>query len=162
MDRELRRCSSQLRILGLGLLVLTVWDLIKPLLYLLLAPDEMDSIRVALPWYNRTLLVITVVMVVLIMGMALAMRLHIGFSAMAEGAGKTRKKGYVVLAFFYFVLQLAGMRIFVRALLLQGLQARDLMETVSAAVMDLCSVCITGETVVTALRLHRLRRRRAS
>ena len=162
MDRELRRCSSQLRILGLGLLVLTVWDLIKPLLYLLLAPDEMDSIRVALPWYNRTLLVVTVVMVVLIMGMALAMRLRIGFSAMAEGAGKTCKKGYVVLAFFYFVLQLAGMRIFVRALLLQGLQARDLMETVSAAVMDLCSVCITGETVVTALRLHRLRRRRAS
>ena len=39
MERELRRCESNLSILGSGVIVFTIWECLKPLLLSLFAPE---------------------------------------------------------------------------------------------------------------------------
>lgn len=158
METELRRCRSNLSILGSGVIVFTVWELIRPILISLLVQETGNAApaAVTLPELSPGLLA-SLIMAVLVLGtLDIILRIHIGRAARAEGAGKPRGSAYVVFAFFIFGFQTIGFLAAVIQLLRNGLMEQPILDTAASLLVKLSSTVIMGELAFTAVKVKKL------
>ena len=104
----MRRCRSNLRILGSGVIVYTLWELLKPLLIGLLIPETDIATAAeytALP-YSAGEAVAVLFSLIVVFLLDVILRFRIGRAARAEAAGRRAGSAYVVLAFLLFGLLL--------------------------------------------------------
>ena len=96
MERELRRYEKSLIITGLGTMVLTVWSILKTVLFIELDADRFDAFIAEMVGaeYNRSIIMFVMFF---FMTFDLIFRLIVGLKARREGHG--RRCGY-----FYLVL----------------------------------------------------------
>ncbi|MBO5555998.1 MAG: hypothetical protein J5927_02330 [Oscillospiraceae bacterium] len=159
MEKELRRCQSNLRILGDSVIVLTLWEFVKAMLLLLLAPAAQTSAAAAkLPFplpSGKWLLVIGLLILALI-PMDIGLRVFIWRSAKAEGSGKPKGKGYMIAAFVLLGFQILGLGQIVVLAVHRNLSS----ETITSLLVEITSAVIMGELAFTALKYKRLCRQK--
>ena len=158
METELRRCRSNLSILGSGVIVFTVWELIKPILISLLVQQADDPVPedVPLPDLSPGLIVVLAMAILALVILSVVMRFHIGRAARAEAAGKRKGSAYVVIAFLIFGLQALGCLLTVIQLVRKGLMETDLLDTAASLLVEFSSTVIMGELAFTAVKVKRL------
>ena len=159
MDRDLTKARSTLRILGEGVLVYTLWDIIKPFLLILLPQAEQEA-AAELPFHLSEMSVKTVViffLTVILSGILyLIFRLYVGLAARAEGLGKVKGRGYVIIAFLLVVMKVSAFVLSVWLRFKMRVQV-DIAEIMAFLTLEISSAVIVFETALTAVRLKRLR-----
>ena len=166
MDRELRRTQSNLRIFGAGVIAFTLWDILKPFLVFLLAPEQNissgDGGLSATSDATEALILLGLLGGLALLVLTLASRLYIGFSARAEAAGKRRRGVYMVLAFLFFSIQVLLLAATVAIqFLVPDLARENIPELIASGILEITSVVTMGELAFTALKFRRLREQKA-
>ena len=160
METELRRCRSILRILGTGVLAFTMWDLIKPFLAtLMVLPDktEMTTEELNLE-LESDILVILVLALLLLFLLSIGLRIYLGFSARAEGMGKSHGKVYMGIAFVLFLVQVLLLAIFLFNIIVLKWTESSLPEIAASLLMEFSSTATMGGLAFTAAKVKRLDR----
>ena len=161
MEKELRRCRSTLRILGTGVLAFTMWDLIKPFLAaLMVLPEETEITTKELNFdLDPDMIVLLVFALLLLFLLSIGLRIYLGFSARAEGMGKSRGKAYMIIAFVFFLVQLLLIVIFLFQNIVLRRAESSFSETAASALMEFSSAAIMGGLAFTAAKVKRLGRK---
>ena len=160
METEFRRCRSNLSILGSGVIVFTVWELLKPLLIVLLIPQAETAAptNAVVEQLSRGMILAVFFGLVLLFILDLWLRFYVGKSARAEAAGKQKGNAYVVIAFVLLALQSLGFVQTVAQLIRSGLMERAFLETAASLLVELSSAIIMGELAFTAAKFKKLSR----
>ena len=167
MDKELRRCRSDLSLLGSGIIVFTIWELVKSMLIAVLAPEtesagqEAEAVPEVLEELSSSMISLLAAAILLLLFFSVVFRLYIGFSARAEAAGKRKGKLYVVLAFVFFAGQLLMFVLGLIQLILNGIGDNSITVTLVTQIVETTSLVITGELAFTAVKFKKLNRRKA-
>lgn len=142
--------QSDLASMGLGVIAFGVWSVIKTVLYVALDTEKyLGSFE-----GNMAMIVIFWALLGGALAIDLALRLHIGRSAIAEGKGAKRKSGYIVLALlmaaFSFTALIAG-------LFVQGFGA-GIKNSAVTLIVELTSDVLLLGVGISAFRVKRLNR----
>lgn len=158
METEFRRCRSDLSILGSGVIVFTVWELLKPLLIALLIPraDTAVPTGAAAEQFSRGAILAFFFGLLLLFVLDVWLRFYIGKSARAEAAGKQKGNGYMVAAYALFTFQTLSFVITVVQLFRAGLTEGSVLDTAASLLVELSSAIIMGELAFTANKFKKL------
>ena len=156
MENELLRNRSTLRILGMGSIALTIWTAFKPVLVFLAIPGEQLDIGSTTEPLDEEAIVALIIL--LIAGCVVVSRLWIGLSAISEGTGKPRGKGYMVLAFLFFAFQILLFAGSILTVIHYDYQEESLFETVASLMVELMSLSMMGELAFTSKKVKKLSR----
>ena len=109
IEREIRRNQNYLVILGTGVLAFAVWTVVRTLAQYFLQQAEIKAMveveAAAPPEIVNAAMTVMLILILALLVIELILRLIVGFSARAEGKGKKKRKGYLVVAVFLIVLQ---------------------------------------------------------
>lgn len=159
MEKELRRGSSTLQMLGIGVIMFAFWDLLKPSLMILLGTSAQTSSQSSQgPVMVSTFMAIVILLILLLIFLNFPLRLYMGLSAMAEGRGKPKGWAYVNLSMLTFGIQSA---LYVFSLWNIFFNGQTETENLAAALLETCSLATTGQLAFTAIRVKRLRKKLA-
>ena len=164
-----RRSQNTLIIVGTGIIVFSIWTLIKTVgMTLMNWTDILTELRSVQglddPSISDTAL-FTILMIVLLiyLGGGILLRLFVGLSAIAEGLGKRRSILYILAAAFMIWSSFSGCLISIAGLL-SGETAEESSiilqnrPSVSAMIIELTSLIMMVQMVVSAIRIRWFRK----
>lgn len=158
MDKELRKYQNTLVVSGTGVLLFGAWSVAKAVLFFTLVPifaDALLELGLEDALTEKVLMALVWSLVVINLAAELLMRTYIGLCAIAEGKGRKKGYGYLLLAGFLVIQYLL--------MLLQGigtaqLIADSLLDTVVTLILDLTSLYTMLEMIVSSVRVKRHRK----
>lgn len=151
LQLRLRKNQSDLAAIGLGVIAFGVWSVIKTVLGVALDPEN----YLASFEGDRYMLLAFWIILGGALAIDLALRLFIGRSAIAEGKGKKRRAGYIVLALLMAVLSFVLLTV---GLILQGTSSFTGTAVVTM-VVELTSDVLLLEMCISAIRIRRIKRK---
>ena len=155
METELRRRRSELLTLGYGIIAFGLWSVLKTYLYTWVDPIIGEADVTA---ENRTAAVIVAyIMITMVLAVDFGLRLYVGMSARAEGMGKKKGRGYIIVA--ALMLLISVLLWFLSLGYIQSRAENDsLMDYIISMVVDLTSIAILARLVYNAVKVRQLRR----
>lgn len=155
METELRRRRSELLTLGYGIIAFGLWSVLKTYLYTWVDPIIREADVTA---ENRTAAaIVAYIMITMVLAVDFGLRLYVGMSARAEGMGKKKGRGYIVVAALMLLIS-----VLLWFLSLGYIQSRaeneSLMDYIISMVVDLTSIAILARLVYNAVKVRQLRR----
>ena len=151
LQLRLRKMQSDLATMGLGVIAFGVWSVIKTVLYVALDTEEYLGEFEG----NTAMIVAFWVILGVVMAIDLALRFRVGRSAIAEGKGTKRRRGYIVLA---LLMAAASFVAFIAGLFLEGF-SEDISKFWVTLIVELTSDVLMLGVGVTAIRVKRLNRK---
>ncbi len=151
LQLRLRKTQSDLAVMGIGVIAFGVWSVIKSVLYVAL---NTESALASLEG-NKYLILAFWLILGAALAIDLAFRLYVGRSAIAEGKGRKKKNGYILLALLMSVLSFAALA---AGLLSQG-SSTDTDSVGATLLVELTSDVLLLGVVVSAIRVKRLSRK---
>ena len=157
LQLRLRKNQSDLVAIGLGVIAFGVWSVIKTVLYVAF---HTESVLGSLEG-DKYLILTFWILLGGVLAIGLALRLYIGLSAIAEGKGKKRKAGYIVLSLLMsvlsFVLLAGGEPMLRRDVLAQGF-AGAAGNTAVTLMVEMTSDVLLLEMSISAIRVRRMKK----
>lgn len=162
----LRRSQNTLIVVGTGIILFSVWTVVKTLGVLFLLKNEsvavvkkaLDETGIILS--DQQVFFIVLVIILVIMLLFLAVRTFIGLSAISEGRGFRRRKGYLILAVIMIIINIAAAVInFFSARSQEYPVAFGNNLSLPAHIIELTSIIMLVELVFSAIRIRRVRKR---
>lgn len=155
METELRRRRSELLTLGYGIIAFGLWSVLKTYLYTWVDPIIREADVTA---ENRTAAaIVAYIMITMVLAVDFGLRLYVGMSARAEGMGKKKGRGYIIVAALMLLIS-----VLLWFLSLGYIQSRaeneSLMDYIISMVVDLTSIAILARLVYNAVKVRQLRR----
>ena len=144
-------------IIGTGVIAFGVWSVIKTVLYYALSRDEMLRILKE-QGLEQGYEAGVYVLIALALAFILGLRIYIGLSARAEGVGKRRGNGYVVLAAIMTLANFGGFVLSVVGAFELELTLDNIVDLSVTFVVELTSIATMAELVYSALRVRNLRK----
>lgn len=162
MEKELRKRQNMLVEAGTGVILLAVWSLVKVNLYLALSSISLDDLYAVAEevGLNKTFFLIFMIVTVLgVLLVYLGVRLYIGLSAAAEGKGKPKGYGYLVMA---VVLLVTDVQSSYNTFWADRIQAGDAMtfDLFASFCMEAFSAYVLLELVISGIRVKQLSKKR--
>lgn len=155
METQMRRCRVTLVTLGTGIILFSAWSIIKTFL-LTYAAASFDELDISGPGELLAVKLLYALFVGVFLLLTVGLRLRVGLSARAEGLGKRKKSGYLILAVLIVLLNLAFNTISLYYAFTQGLGEETAAEFVVGFTIDLTSDVLLIEMLLTVCRLRRL------
>ncbi len=161
----IRKYRNTLIVVGTGIILFGVWTVVKMLGSFFILKDEtiaamrkISHIGVdELP--DDALFYITLVVVMIIMLVILAIRTYVGLSAISEGRGNKKHGPYLLLAVIMIISGVMSFfASFFRTASETPMGAFSADTTVSGLIIELTSVIMLTEMVVSAVRIRKLKR----
>ena len=150
LQLRLRKNQSDLVAIGLGVIAFGVWSVIKTVLYVAF---HTESVLGSLEG-DKYLILTFWILLGGVLAIGLALRLYIGLSAIAEGKGKKRKAGYIVLSLLMSVLSFV---LLTAGLLAQGF-AGAAGNTAVTLMVEMTSDVLLLEMSISAIRVRRMKK----
>ena len=165
MGAQLRKYQNMLVIIGTGVIYFGVWGYVKLAMYfvtnradLLETFSESMGQETLTPEMLRLFYGVTCALILLIGGIIFAVRLYVGLSARAEGMGHRHNAVYLAVAALIVLIE-GGMLIVSVALYFGGNSGgTSFLDMLATTVVELTSVVLTAEMVVSAVKVRRLKR----
>ena len=147
-ERKMRRYQNLLTVSGLGVIIFGLWSVLKTILLLFMKegilseiPDD-TFVRVMFFLILGGILLIDVLI-----------RLYVGLSARAEGFGKKKGYGYVVIAILMALASLASL-----VLIFFDTNEQSLWELIVSVIVEATSLVVTIELLVAAFTVKKLKK----
>ena len=132
---KMRRYQNLLTVSGLGVIIFGLWTVLKTILLLFLQEDMVDDLPDGL--FYRVLFFTLIGGVLLI---DFLIRLFVGLSARAEGFGKKKGYGYIVVAILIAIASLASL-----VLIFFDTADRSILELIVSFIVEATSMIATVE-----------------
>ena len=160
---EIRKSQNTLIVVGTGTIIFGIWTAIKMLGMLFMLREE--TVTALLAKYGpvegiseKALFWMLVFLIALLMLLFLAVRTYVGMSAISEGRGKRPRRFYLLLAIFMIIGSIYS---FCSNLLAVGapeqLGALTRDQSISALIIELTSMIMMTQMVVSAVKIRKLR-----
>lgn len=147
-ERKMRRYQNLLTVSGLGVIIFGLWSVLKTILLLFMKEGILSEIP------DDTFVR---VMFFLILGGILLVdvliRLYVGLSARAEGFGKKKGYGYVVIAILMALASLTSL-----VLIFFDTNEQSLWELIVSVIVEATSLVVTIELLVAAFTVKKLKK----
>ena len=147
-ERKMRRYRNLLTVSGLGVIIFGLWSVLKTILLLFMKEGILSEIP------DDTFVR---VMFFLILGGILLVdvliRLYVGLSARAEGFGKKKGYGYVVIAILMALASLASL-----VLIFFDSNEQSIWELIVSVIVEATSLVVTIELLVAAFTVKKLKK----
>ena len=147
-ERKMRRYQNLLTVSGLGVIIFGLWSVLKTILLLFMKegilseiPDD-TFVRVMFFLILGGILLIDVLI-----------RLYVGLSARAEGFGKKKGYGYVVIAILMALASLTSL-----ALIFFDSNEQSIWELIVSVIVEATSLVVTIELLVAAFTVKKLKK----
>jgi hypothetical protein len=164
MERERVRAQSTLRTLGDGMIIFNLWNLLKPFLLSFFGQGETVEAAdlpdfSALPELSEEMVFVLLMTALAYFVLNFVLRLYIGLSARAEGKGK--RKGWLYLIVCVIIFAVDVILLITSAILNLAISVENstYLQLFAALVLEISSIAILFETIVTSIKLKRLNRR---
>jgi len=159
---KIRESQNTLIVVGSGTILFSIWSAVKMLGMLFVLRKETVAALLDITGpiegiSDRAVFWITAVVVILIMAVILGFRVYVGLSAIAVGRGKRRSWLFILIA---LIMILSSFTYFSNGLLTAeaprqlGAFTRD--QTISKLIIELTSVIMLTQMVISALRIRKL------
>ena len=145
---KMRRYQNLLTVSGLGVIIFGLWTVLKTILLLFLQEDMVDDLPDGL--FYRVLFFTLIGGVLLI---DFLIRLFVGLSARAEGFGKKKGYGYIVVAILIAIASLASL-----VLIFFDTADRSVLELIVSFIVEATSMIATVELLVAAFTAKKLKK----
>ena len=152
---QLRKNQDTLKNVGLGVMAFGAWSIVRTILYTTLQWNSIIENMVEQELSAKTAGIMYVIVIVMIMAVEIAIRLYIGRSAIAEGKGKRKRPGYIVVAFLIALMDLSLMFSF---FMLLGTRTEISLDALVTMFVEFTSAVILLEMCQSAIRVRKLRR----
>ena len=147
-ERKMRRYQNLLTVSGLGVIIFGLWSVLKTILLLFMKEGILSEIP------DDTFVR---VMFFLILGGILLVdvliRLYVGLSARAEGFGKKKGYGYVVIAILMALASLTSL-----VLIFFDSNEQSIWELIVSVIVEATSLVVTIELLVAAFTVKKLKK----
>ena len=147
-ERKMRRYQNLLTVSGLGVIIFGLWSVLKTILLLFMKEGILSEIP------DDTFVR---VMFFLILGGILLVdvliRLYVGLSARAEGFGKKKGYGYVVIAILMSLASLTSL-----VLIFFDSNEQSIWELIVSVIVEATSLVVTIELLVAAFTVKKLKK----
>ena len=154
---ELRRSRSTLRILGSGVIALSIWSVIRP--FLLSKVISLEEITTGLTAGQKAFVyILTGLIALVIILLGISLELYVGFSARSEGLGKKKGRGYVIVAVLLSAAGFFGTAVGLLQVLKSGFGEGGVLAAAAPLLLQLTSSVICAELVFAAIRVKKLSR----
>ena len=147
-ERKMRRYRNLLTVSGLGVIIFGLWSVLKTILLLFMKegilseiPDD-TFVRVMFFLILGGILLIDVLI-----------RLYVGLSARAEGFGKKKGYGYVVIAILMALASLTSL-----VLIFFDSNEQSIWELIVSVIVEATSLVVTIELLVAAFTVKKLKK----
>ena len=154
----LRRYEDNLNVCGIGVVILSAWDVFKVVMQFLtktrdVADDFFNQFEEGEQGYALGLFIVFIAVVLL--GIALIFLLHayIGFNASKAAKRLPYKKGYYVWAIILLVLSVFSLPDYIEKIS----NLEEIETTVASLIIDLTFIYILGTVVVSTRKIRALR-----
>ena len=145
---KMRRYQNLLTVSGLGVIIFGLWTVLKTILLLFMQEDMLDDLPDGL--FYRVLFFTLIGGVLLI---DFLIRLFVGLSARAEGFGKKKGYGYIVVAILIAIASLASL-----VLIFFDTADRSILELIVSLIVEATSMIATVELLVAAFTVKKLKK----
>ena len=145
---KMRRYQNLLTVSGLGVIIFGLWTVLKTILLLFLQEDMVDDLPDGL--FYRVLFFTLIGGVLLI---DFLIRLFVGLSARAEGFGKKKGYGYIVVAILIAIASLVSL-----VLIFFDTADRSILELIVSFIVEATSMIATVELLVAAFTVKKLKK----
>lgn len=156
MKTELRRHQVNLVTLGSGTILLGGWTVLKTLLYLWMG-TMLDPENTLSPGMLTLVKLILSVVFSLFTLAAFGVRLYVGRAAQREGMGTPQKNTYLFLAALILLIDCVSILYSAYAFFAGNLAEQSRLDFVVSSVVDMTSVALLTDMIVTARRIRKLR-----
>ena len=162
----MRRSQNTLIVVGTGVILFSIWTVVKTLGLIFILKDESIAIarkvadEIGISISDQHLYYIVLAVMLIIMLMFLAVRTYIGRAAISEGRGVRRRKGYLILAVIMIIINTAAVT--ANHLLPESQKFLGELSTnnsLPAFIIEVTSMIMMAEMVFAAIRLRGARRR---
>ena len=161
MERELRKFQNMLVDAGTGVILFAVWSVARVNIYLGLSHfiiEELNRTAQEIGISETFFLIFMASMVAGVLLFMLGTRLYIGLNAIAEGKGKAKPFAYLVLTAVLLVTDIhTNLQVFGVDRILAG--EKISMELIMGICMELASVYVLLEVLISGIRVKILRKR---
>lgn len=160
----MRRSQNTLIVVGTGTILFSVWTVVKTLGSLFMCREEAvaiarrtaDEVGVVISDQNLFYIMIAVLLTTLLL--FLGIRTYIGRSAISEGRGFRRSKGYLILAVILIIINTAAVVImFISTKSKEYLWMFSSDTSLSTLIIELTSIIMLAEMVFAAAKLRKAR-----
>ena len=162
----IRKSQNTLIVVGSGTILFSIWTAVKVLSSLfLLRTETVASVRKLTDlndstYSDKMIFIITLVIYLIIVAIFVAFRTYVGRAAIAEGIGRRRRRGYLVIAVIMIVMSMLT--------IINNLRTTGETETAlaiydntsfSSLIIELTSMIMLIEMVSSAVKIRAARRR---
>ena len=147
-ERKMRRYQNLLTVSGLGVIIFGLWSVLKTILLLFMKEGILSEIPDDTFVHVMFFLILGGILLIDVL-----IRLYVGLSARAEGFGKKKGYGYVVIA---ILMALASMTSLV--LIFFDTNEQSLWELIVSVIVEATSLVVTIELLVAAFTVKKLKK----
>ena len=147
-ERKLRRYQNLLTVSGLGVIIFGLWSVLKTILLFFLKEGAFGELP------DET--VYRVILLAIIGGILLVdmmVRLYVGLSARAEGFGKKKGYGYIVVGILMALLSLASL-----VMIFFDASEKSITEMIVSFIVEATSLVVTIELLIAAFTVKKLKK----
>ena len=146
MERKVLKLRSNLKISGIAIIALGIWDVIKTIInaFLRKTSEESDD--------SVILLIMMIIIMAIVIIISIGLRIFIGYNAISEGLGKKKSIFYVVLSFFPLVMNILDCFYYFSSPIVD-----DYLSTIIVSlIIELTSVFVFINMIISAIRIRGL------
>lgn len=150
MQSYLRRCQDMLSAGGKGVIFFGIWNVIKVIMYFVMARDTMSATfkRVDAEGLEWIVILIMAVMI----GISLAFRVFVGRSAIKESRETKKKYAYIIIAFIMLAASAASI-----ILNFQNLLALRILSFIVEELVEVTSFVTILEVIIYGIKIKKVR-----
>lgn len=161
MNKELRKQQNLLVDAGVGVILFAVWSVAKVNLYLGLSPFLLEEVSEVAEFFGLNDILFLAFMITVVVGVLLfqlGVRLYIGLRATAEGKGKNKGYGYLIVT---AVLLITDFQTNWQTLGVERILAGEGMTVnlITCVCMEAASLYVLMELLISGIRVKIMRKK---
>ena len=153
-NAELRRYEDNLYVSGVGVIIMGVWNVIKPVMQLALGSGIYDSGLTVIEYPETTLGIVVSFIIIFLLLAVLGLHFFVGVNAVRAAKREKHKKGYVVGAVIMLIISVLGLAVYRSSIT----DLKKIDTTIASLLVDITAIYMFITMIRSAAKIKKLRK----